>query len=632
MRGVIRLVDADTLPRLLASPPRYPITAVLRASMFNKSTVNALRDSAHVAAVVVLQPGVNPAGHSPASPSPQLLPLANPQFATFPPSPTLPSSARFNRTFVWNPLGDDMRSEFYPFDMQLLNSADSSSFRSRAVENEASIAEGAQPVHWAEFRNPSKAYSDSLTCLADQYCNPIGAQSIWTTLFPLSRNETRPFIMATVAIDSQSMFSGSSTGAEAVQSGVIALMAATDAIGRLLQNNVTRGSVLNDLKYNLLFFFSHAESFDHAGSRKFVDDLLHFKCKDADGAVKENEATSCEEPFKPSLHFLNLASNATGGRVGLSRIDRILEVGQVGLNSSLYLHVERDAPSRTARWGEDIRSLLNNESLITLDWAPTDLPGIPPSVSESFLSVNSSIPVLHIADHKREFLNRFYHGHDDSQLLQGSDESTPSAQSTLCSLGTLIARSLYVAAGGNASLVHVIRADCNFVGTLLNCLTVDANCGEMHDFSPRSSWFAPSHFAGAFYPTTLDNYIWDATGAHPFSSSLFVRYFNRTLAAAFSNTSSLPQYHDAVDPLLHFSNDDGGVWTVTSGNGSRASSRVWTLSNLMGGQTPRSSRLYRVEDDVVVYGLLLLGLLLCGGSIAGVWFSRKFMHGNFKSV
>ena len=624
IRGVLRLVDSpDALDRLVDSPPRYHLTAAMHTPMFNRSTINKLRDNTHVAGVVILagaQP--NPAGYSPATRSPQLRPPANPQFASFPPSATLPSSPRFNRSFVWNPLGDDMRSEFYPFAMQLLNEADSAAFESRAEENEAAIAEGWQPVHWAEFRNPSKAFSDSLTCLEEQYCNPIGAQSIWTTLFPLSRNETRPFIMATVAIDSQSMFSATSTGAEAVQSGVIALMAAVDAIGRLLHNNVTRDSVLDDFKYNLLFFFSHAESFDHAGSGKFVDDLLHFECTRPD----EDNANACNEPFKPSLHFLHLARNASGGRVGLSRIDRVLEVGQVGLNSSLYLHVERDASSRTRVWGEEIMSLLRNESLITLDWAPTDLPGIPPSVSETFLSVNSSLPVLHIADHKREFLDRYYHSDDDYQLLQGSDEST-SAQSTLCALGTLIARSLYVAAGGNDSFVHVIRADCQFVSRLINCLTQNAHCDELRDFMLQSEPSAPSHFPGAYYPTTLDNYVWDLN--HPFfSSSVFVRYFNRSLAAAFANTSSLPSYHDAVDPLLQLTDDNYGQWTVTSGNGSRASSRVWALSNFIA----HSSRLYRVEDDVVVYGLLLLGLLLSGGSVAGVWLGRKWMTDNFKSV
>ena len=625
---MIRLVDSsDALNSLVNSPPRYHLTAVMHSPMFNKANINALRDSTHVAGVVVLASQLNPAGSSPATRSPQLLPPANPQFATFPPSDTLPASPRFNRSFEWNPLGDGMRGEFYPFAMQLLNDADSAAFQRRAAENEAAIAAGSQPVYWAEFRYPSKAFSDSLTCLADGYCNPIGAQSIWTTLFPLSRNETRPFILATVAIDSQSMFAASSTGAEAVQSGVIALMAAVDAIGRLLHNNETRDSVLNDFNHNLLFFFSHAESFEHAGSRKWVDDLLHFHCADTpvhDESGKESEPTSCQEPFKTSLHFLELARNATGGRVGLSRIDRILEVGQVGLNSSLYLHIERDASSYTRQWGEEIRALFTNESFVTLDWASTDTPGIPPSVSESFLSVNSSLPVLHIADHKREFLNRFYHSDDDYQLLQGSDEFT-SAQSTLCALGTLIARSLYVAAGGNASVVQVIRADCQFVSRLLECLTRDEHCGELHDFSPFTSWTPPDHFPGAFFPATPDNYVSDDN--HPFPSSTYVRYFNRTLAAAFANTSSTPSYHDAVDPLLQLSFDDG-QWTVTSGNGSRASSRVWTVSN----DIAASCRLYRVEEDLVVYGLLLLGLLLSGGSIAGVWLGRKWMNEHFKSV
>ena len=208
-----------------------------------------------------------------------------------------------------------------------------------------------------------------------------------------------------------------------------------------------------------------------------------------------------------------LARNATGSRVGLSRIDRILEVGQVGLNSSLYLHVERDAGSFTRQWGEQMRSLIHNESVISLDWAATDTPGIPPSVSEAFLSVNSSLPVLHIADHRREFVDRFYHSDDDYQLLQESDES-PSAQSTLCALGTLIARSLYVAAGGNASVVHVIRADCQLVGRLIDCFTVDANCGELRDFFYQGST-TPSHFLAPTSPPR-----WTTTSGTPRTPSL----------------------------------------------------------------------------------------------------------------
>ena len=630
---MIRLVDSpDDLRRLIESPPRYHITAVMHTPMFNRTTINALRDHANVAGVVIMQSPLNPAGYSPASPSPQLLPPTNRLFSSFPASATLPSSPRFNRSYVWNPLGDSMRSEYYPFAMQLLSAGDSSAFQWRARENEAAIAAAEQPVHWAEFRNPSYAFSDSLTCLDSGYCNPVGAQSIWTTLFPLSRNESRPFIMATVAIDSQSMFTNSSTGAEAVQSGVIALMAAVDAIGRLLHNNETRDSVLHDFHHNLLFFFAHAESFDHAGSRKLVDDLLNFRCKDDDSKQQQQqrdetgEPSACDEPFKPSPHFLQLARNATGGPVGLSRIDRILELGQVGLNSSFYLHAEKDASSLTRQWGEEVRSLLHNESLINVEWAPGDVPGIPPSVSEAFLSVNSSLAVLHIADHPRHFLDRFYHSDDDYQLLVGSDD-TGSAQTTLCALATLVARSLYVAAGGNASVLHVIRADCQYVGTLIHCLTVDGYCGELRDFSHQTSSFVPDHFPYAYFPTTLDNYVWDEP-SHPFSSSLYVRYLNRSLTAAFANLSSQPSYHDAIDPLLQLDSDNDGQWRLTSGNASTASSRVWTISNVIA----TSSRLYRVEDDVVVYALLLLGLLLSGGSLAAVWFGRSWMRDNFKTL
>ena len=429
-------------------------------------------------------------GYSPASPTPQLQPSPSPLLPSLSPLPTspfpTPSSSRFNRSFAWNPLGDSMRLQHYPFAM-LLVAADDSSILSLAQANEAAVAAGSQPLYHAEFRNPSYATGNSLECLEEGDCNPVGAQSVWATLFPLDAgNGTKreEVVMAVTGIDSQSLFDKTSTGAEGGMSGAIVLLAAAHALGVLWESNAT-AAALTSLQRNVLFFFPHAESFDHAGSRRLVDDLLHFDCEWE--VVDDDGQPSCLAPWTASYDFLQLRRNTSDAATALGRIARILEVGQVGLNSSFFAHVERDANPQRDAWVAQLMQLARfttpnstTPPIITLDHPAPDTPGIPPAASEAFLTVNASIPTVVLTDHRREFINRFYHSQFDvgrTNLLHadGATDTSP----TMCALATLVARGLFVAAGGNESYVGAIAADCRLVVSLLLCLTVDSGCAEL---------------------------------------------------------------------------------------------------------------------------------------------------------
>ena len=444
---------------------------------------------------------------------------------------------------------------------------------------------------------------------------------MWATLFPLA-NDSRPLVVAVAALDSQSMFDKSSVGAESGMSAVIVLTAAAQALGALWDSNAT-ASALSNLTHNLLFFFPHAESFDRAGSRRLVDDLLHFQCDDR---RPSDDGDFCFSPWSASLDFLALRGNASDGATGLDRIARILELGQVGLNASFYAHVERDVNPVRQAWVEQLLTLARNVSGLTLGRAADDTPGIPPAAAESFLAGNARIPVVVLADHRREYINRYHHSQYDvgrTNLLHadGATDTSPS----MCALATLVARALFVAAGGNASYVPAIQADCRLVVQLLVCLTIDSTCPQMAAFRPgQCPPSAPSHLPGAWFPNfPPESYTWGEGGTcRGQPSSVYPLYVASLLDAAFANTSAHARYHDALDPLLRYTPFEG--YEVRQGNGSR----LWTVSNAIA----RTGRVYRVESDAVVYTTLALGVALLVGTTAAMVGSRRWVAQHFKTL
>ena len=633
LRGVIRLVDsAAALDSLVGSAGSLRdagerVSVVMTQALFTTATVNRIRDTLDVAGIMLLRGDPPSSGYSSATPTPQLLPPPSSLLPSLSPYPSIPSA--FNRSFAWNPLGDSMRSEYYPFAM-LLVSSDDAGLLAKAQANEASVAAGSQAVWWAEFRDPSYAEGNSVDCLAGKgYCNPVGAQSIWATMFPLV-NDTRDFVLAMAPLDSQSLFLQADVGAESAMSGVIVLLAAANALSLLWESNVT-ATALSNLTHNLLFFLPHAESFDHAGSRRLVDDLLHFECDDGAKVEAEDYGKVCLSPWVASFEFLQLRKNASDGRTGLGRVRRILEMGQVGLNASFYAHTERDVNPTRSRWVDEMMRLARNVTGLTLGLPASDTPGIPPSAAEAFLSAEPSIPAVVLADHRREFINRFHESQFDvgrTNLLHadGATDTSPS----MCALATLVARTLFVAAGGNETFVPYIQADCSLVVSLLICLTIDSTCAELSpDFRPSNcAPNAPSHRPGIWFPNLPPGrYCWgcDASSANPCAgqlSSVYPNYFRSLFQRYFRNSSSSAYYHDALDPMLVYRYPDG--FEVRQGN----ASRVWTVSNPIA----RTSRVYRVEENVVVWTMLGMGTALLIASVVGVLIARGWVTQHFKTV
>jgi nicastrin len=71
---------------------------------------------------------------------------------------------------------------------------------------------------------------DARSCLAEQSCLPLGGQSVWAPLGAL--NATRPPIFAVAPLDAAALIHEAAAGGDATVSGLVALLAAAEALGR----------------------------------------------------------------------------------------------------------------------------------------------------------------------------------------------------------------------------------------------------------------------------------------------------------------------------------------------------------------------------------------------------------------
>ncbi|XP_062119081.1 nicastrin-like [Humulus lupulus] len=91
---------------------------------------------------------------------------------------------------------------------------------------------------------------DSESCLKEETCLPLGGYSVWSSLPPLnisSSDQGKPIILTVASMDSASFFRDKSLGSDSPISGMIALLAAVDALSHL--------EAFHDLNKQTLFYW-----------------------------------------------------------------------------------------------------------------------------------------------------------------------------------------------------------------------------------------------------------------------------------------------------------------------------------------------------------------------------------------
>ncbi|XP_008293241.1 nicastrin [Stegastes partitus] len=522
--GVLHVLQSEeNLDWVLSSGPNPPYMVILESSLFTRSVAIKLKNGSNrVAGVVVVAPSTNPVeGFSPHTSCP------NENSGVYSESYD-PALAHCKET-VWNPLGNGLSYEEYDFPIfSLKDDNDTAVIRQCYLDHNHAV-NGSRPQYplcAMQLYSHMSAVTDTATCMRrndinfsispEMVCDPLGDFNVWASTKPLNNTEKghkmgESVVIAAARLDSRSFFFDVAPGAESASSGFITLLAAAHAL-----RNATQEAPPNR---TILYTFFQGETFDYIGSSRMVYDM------------ENNQFT-----------------------VDLDNVHSVLEIGQVGLraNSRLWLHSD-PVSMRNSSVNEEVRKLINNlQSAATSVGIPVAEPGVsqalPPASFQRFLRARP-IPGVVIENHQFNFTNKYYESmYDNAEYLSISypPNLTPEEQlefvtetaKALTEVATMVARALYVQAGGAESQMNSINADPQIVSQMLYGFLVRSN----------NTWFQqliPSDLASHLNDRPTNFYV--GVSQQSSEPTLLVQYLLANLTGSTVNVTQDNCQNQRVD-------------------------------------------------------------------------------------
>ncbi|XP_068427765.1 nicastrin [Clinocottus analis] len=532
--GVLHVLESEeNLDWVLQSGHTPPYLVILESSLFTRSIMMKLKNgSSRVAGVAVVTPNTNPTeGTSPHTSCP------NENTGVYTESYD-PAMARCKVT-VWNPLGTGLSYEEFDFPIFALKEDNDTQVIRQCYMDHNRAVNGSTPQYplcAMQLFSHMSAVTDTATCMRrndinfsispEMVCDPLGDFNVWASTKPLNNTAkghkvNESVVIAAARLDSRSFFFDIAPGAESGVSGFVALLAAAHAL-----RNATQEA---SLPRNILYTFFQGETFDYIGSSRMVYDM-------------ENNQFA----------------------VDLDNIHSVLEVGQVGLraNSRLWLHSDPVSRKNSSSVDEEVKKLI--QSLQTASTGlnvsveePSFSQPLPPSSFQRFLRARP-IPGVVIEDHRSAFTNSFYESmHDNAEYLNISyppnmtleeqlDFVTDTAKA-LTDVATVVARALYMQAGGAESERSSINADPQMVSRMLYGFLVRSN----------NSWFQqliPSDFMSHLTDGPTNFYV--GVALQPGKPTLLVQYLLANLTGSTVNVTQ----ENCQNQRMHEQDKDSKHW------------------------------------------------------------------------
>ncbi|QHO59145.1 Nicastrin [Arachis hypogaea] len=353
-----------------------------------------------------------------------------------------------NFSYEWNPIGSGIMWKYYNFPVFLLTESATATIEEFVIRNENK--KRAYTSNVAEFdlvmQTTKSGTHDSKSCLKEATCLPLGGYSVWSSLPPInvsSSKQSKPIILAVASMDSASFFRDKSLGADSPISGLIALLAAVDAL-------------------------SHVHGLGDLSKQEILVEL---------------------EINSDAVHGLTHSS-----------IETVVELGSVGKGynegvKNFFAHKEGGsaATDMTMTALKRAQESLLSEN-IKVASASASNPGIPPSSLMTFSKENSAISGVVLEDFDSVFVNKFYHSHLDDLSNVNS--------SAVVAAASLVARTLYILASDSKdvedSVLASINVNVSLVKQLMGCLLAcdpGLSCELVNKYiSPTST--CPSHYVG----------------------------------------------------------------------------------------------------------------------------------------
>ncbi|XP_034410703.1 nicastrin [Cyclopterus lumpus] len=522
--GVLHVLESEeNLDWVLHSGLTPPYLVILESSLFTRSIMMKLKNgSSRVAGVAVVTPNANPSqGTSPHTSCPN----ENTGVYTENYDPTM---ARCNVT-VWNPLGTGLSYEEFDFPIFAMKEDNDTQVIRQCYMDHNRAGNGSTPQYplcAMQLYSHMSAVTDTATCMRrnninfslspEMVCDPLSDFNVWASTRPLNNTakghkEGESVVLAAARLDSRSFFFDIAPGAESGVSGFVALLAAAHALRNATQEAPP--------PRNILYAFFHGETFDYIGSSRMVYDM-----------EKNNFA------------------------VDLDNIHSVLEVGQVGLHAESRLWLHSDPVSRkNSSVNEEVKKLiLRLQSAASGLNVSVEEPGfsqpLPPSSFQRFLRARP-IPGVVIEDHRSAFTNSFYESmYDNAEYLNISypPDLTPDEQleyvtdtaKALTEVATVVARTLYIQAGGAESRLGSINADPQMVTRILYGFLVRSN----------NSWFQqliPSDLVSHLTDRPTNFYV--GVAQQPGKPTLLVQYLLANLTGSTVNVSQDDCWNQRVE-------------------------------------------------------------------------------------
>lgn len=277
---------------------------------------------------------------------------------------------------------------------------------------------------------------------------------------------------------------------------------------------------------------------------------------------------------------------------------------------------------------------------ISVSLADPDTPGIPPSCSEAFLDARPDIGVLVLTDHAGPYANQYLHSQFDSALNMQS-ESVPGSvavvHTQLCNKATLLARTLWLEAGGDEATSLSLFADCALIDQLLHCLLEDVNCPLVKQYAswaygqPPAWQPMPAHYVGVYqllperYIADTPLFLYNLLQALVLNATSYVPPAPGSPAAGRAAAPVTVHFHDAVDPNLVFSLS-ANRWQIKP---TANDFLLWAESNW---DSSVHFRTFRVEDPRVEVVAFIVGIGVLVASIIGVGAAQKYCNRRFKAL
>uniref|UniRef100_A0A8C1Z7L6 Nicastrin n=1 Tax=Cyprinus carpio TaxID=7962 RepID=A0A8C1Z7L6_CYPCA len=512
--GVLHVLETESdLDWILSSGPHPPYMVIMETAFFNRSVMMRMKNSSRVAGVAVI---ISKTG------------LAD----NFSPHTTCPNQntgvysesygsdlANCNGT-VWNPLGNGLSYEDFSFPVFALKDENQTQVLRKCYEDHNQRVNGSAPQYplcAMQLFSHMHAVTDTVTCMRrtdlqnrfsinpEVLCDPLSDFNVWTSTRPLNNSAKghaadESVVIAATRLDGRSFFWEQAPAAEGTVSGIVTLLATIQALYPVTQEAPP--------PRNIFFSFFQGEAFDYIGSSKMVYDM------------EKNDFV-----------------------IDMNNVHSMLEIGQVGLRSGQRLWMHSDPVSR------------QNKSL-TVNHPSVSQP-LPPSSFQRFLRARR-IPGLVLADHNTSFTNRYYESmYDDAENLNVTyppgltpDEQLvyeTDAAKSLAEVATLVARSLYLQAGGEEKNLNNITADPKIVAQLLYGFLVQKN----------NSWFR-SLLPPEVTKKGVNSILSEIINAHTLTHSLTHSHTHThshsltlTLTHSLTHTHSLTLTHSHTHSLTH---------------------------------------------------------------------------------